>query len=311
MAFPIVGQKALGFRTFFGTWVSPGARVTFLGPAGVFEDTFTENNRVGTLNAALARCRANKGDVIFVLPGYAENIDVADFATSLVAGTNIVGVAAFASGMMPTWTFTAAAATILLDVANVTISGMKFAPGIDAVANYVTISASGCRISDCYFFNGSATTNDVETPVILATGASDAIIEGNTFLSIGNAVHTNLILVSGTSVNAFEIRNNFLYGSCATTGLINITGTGAGFRIYDNVLHQLTATTPLGIRHTDTALTGLIYNNIVAFTTDVTVLTAAINAVGVATANVRMVENYASDEDSLGGVLVPTATGLE
>lgn len=311
MAFPIVGQKALGFRTFFGTWVAPGARVTFLGPAGVFEDTFTENNRVATLNAALARCRVNKGDVIFALPGYSESVTAADFATSLVAGTKLIGVAEFGSGLMPLLTFTATDATILLDQANCTIKGFKFAPGIDAVANYITVTGSGCTISECYFFNGLSAAGDVDVPVILGNNASDFLMEGCTFLSLGSAVQTNLLLMSGTSLNAVEIVNNFFYGSCATTGLINITGTGAAIRIHDNVLHQLTATTPIGIRHTDTALTALIYDNRIAFTTDVTALTAAVTAVGVATANVRTIENYVTDEDSLGGILAPTATGLE
>jgi hypothetical protein len=311
MPFPIVGQSALGFRTFFGTWVAPGARVTFLGPAGVFEDTFTENNRVATLNAALARCRANKGDTIFALPGYSENVTTADFATSLVAGTNLIGLAPPNSGLTPLFTYTDPAASILLDVANVTIRGFKFAPGVDAIANYLNVTGSGCRISDCYFFNGLSSAGDVDVPIIVGNSASDLMIDGNTMLHIGNAVQTNLILVSGTSVNGLEIANNFLYGSCATTGLVNITGTGAAIRIHDNVLHQVTATTPIGIRHTDTALTGVIYNNLIAFTTDVTVLTAAISAVGVATANIRCMNNFACDEDSLGGVLVPTATGLE
>lgn len=311
MGLPIVGQKAIGYRTFFGTWVSPGARVTFLGPPGVFEDTFTENNRVPTLNAALARCRANKGDVIFALPGYTETIDVADFATSLVAGTQLIGVGAHASGLMPTFVFSSVASTILLDVANCTIQGFKFTTSIDAVANYVTVSASGCRVTNNYFLGGTSTSNDVDVPLILAAGASDCIVEDNTFLSVGTAVNTNLILVSGTGVNGLVIRNNYLYGSCATTGLLNITGTSQAFKIHDNVLHNITATTPLGIRHTDTALTGVIYNNMIAFTTDVTVLTAAINAVGVSTANVRSVNNFGIDEDSLGGITVPSTTNVE
>lgn len=311
MALPLVGQKTLGLRTFFGSWVAPGSRVTFLGPAGVFEDTFTENNRVGTLNAALARCRPNKHDVVFVLPGYAENVDAADFATSLVAGTQIVGVAPFGSTLMPTLTFTAAAATILLDQHSVLLHGIKFAPGIDAVANYINVTGSSCRISNCYFFNGASTSNDVEVPLIIGNNTGDFTLDECTFLSLGTAVHTNLVLASGTNMNAMEIRNNFLYGSCATTGLINITGTGQGIRIHDNVLHQLTGTTPIGIRHTDTALVAAIYDNRIAFTTDVTALTAAITAVGVSTANVRNIENYVTDEDSLGGVLAPTATGLE
>src|SRR5688500_5968941 len=109
MGLPLVGQKALGFRTMFGAWIAPGARVTFLGPAGVFEDTFTENNRVPTLAAAAARMRASKNDVIFALPGYAENISAADYVT-LVAGTKLIGLGTPGEASAPKLTWTAAAA---------------------------------------------------------------------------------------------------------------------------------------------------------------------------------------------------------
>ncbi len=310
---PLSGVKAMGLRSTFGTWLAPGGRVAaYVGSAGLFEDTYSENMRVSTLNAGLARCRSGKGDSVILLPGFSESVSSADYLSSLVPGTNIIGLGGFGTGLMPTLNFTATDATVLLNEANCSISGVKFSPSIDGVVNYVNVSASGCYVGGNYFFCGSAAAVDVGTPLIVSVGASDIIVEDNEFLGFGTAVQTNLILVSGTSsLNALKIRNNKLFGSCATTGLINLTGTGSGFWIHDNVLFNTTGTTPLGIRHTDTALTGLIYNNRVAFSTDVTVLAAAISAVGVATAEVRYIENYASDEDSLGGVLSPTATGLE
>lgn len=310
MAFPLVGSKTLGIRSYFGTWVAPGGRVTFLGPAGVFDDTFTENNRVSTLQAALARCRSGKHDVIVALPGHAENVDAADFGSNLVAGTQIVGVAPFGSSLMPAFTFTNAAGTILIDQPGVSVSGIKFTSGVDALANMVNVSASGCRISECLFFNGANSALDCDAPLI-HSGGTDFTLEDSVFYALGAAVHSQLLLVSGTNVHNLEVKNNLFSGSCPTNGVINLTGTGTAIRIHDNQIFQTSGTTPIGIRHTDTALTALVYNNRIAFTTDVTVLTAAISAVGVATANVRSIENYACDEDSLGGVLAPTATGLE
>lgn len=310
---PLVGPKSMGFRSPFGAWLAPPGRVAaYVGPAGLFEDTFSENMRVSTLNAGLARCRSGKGDSVILLPGFSESVSTADYLSSLVPGTNIIGVAPFGSQLMPTLNFTATDATILLNEANCSISGVKFSPSVDGVVNFLNVSAAGAYVGGNYFFCGSSSSVDMETALIISTGASDVIVEENEFLGIGTAVQTNMILVSGTSaLNALKLRHNRLFGSCATTGLINITGTGSGFYIHDNVLMNTTGTTPLGIRHTDTSLNGVIYNNRIAFSTDVTVLTAAISAAGVATAQVRSIENYACDEDSLGGVLVPTATGLE
>lgn len=310
MAFPLVGSKTLGVRSYLGTWVAPGGRVTFLGPTGVFEDTFTENNRVLTLQAALARCRAGKPDVIIVLPGHAENVDAADFGSNLVAGTQIVGVAPFGSSLMPNFTFTNAAGTILIDQAGVLVSGIKFTSGVDALANMVNISASGCRLSECLFDCGANSALDCDAPLIVSGGVNN-VIEDCVLYSLGAAVHTQLLLLSGSSLHGLDVKNNLFSGQCATNGVVNITGTGAAMRIHHNQIFQLSSTSPVGIRHTDTALSAMIYDNRIAFITDVTVLTAAISAAGVATANVRSIENYACDEDSLGGVLAPTATGLE
>jgi hypothetical protein len=73
----------------------------------------------------------------------------------------------------------------------------------------------------------------------------------------------------------------------------------------------VSGTAPTGIAHADTALVGTINDNRIAFTTDITVLTGAISAAGVATASVRSISNFACDEDSLGGVQAPVATNLE
>lgn len=297
MALPIVGQKALGFRTFFGTWVAPGARVTFLGPAGVFEDTFTENNRVGTLNAALARCRSNKGDVIFALPGYTEDVSSADYATSLVAGTNLVGVAAPNSGLMPTLNFTATTSTFLLDVANCAISGIKFTCGIDAVANYITASAAGCSILDCYFQTGTSSALDVTIPLIVAAGANDLRIQGNRFAGTSTAVNTNAISVTGAVDGLVITLNDFdIQAAGATNGVIEFSAAATQFRINNNTIVNRRAAAAVAIRWADLAnLAGVIGENNLAFTADITVATAALSAAGTTNHAVRAFDNLGHD----------------
>jgi hypothetical protein len=306
MGLPIVGQKALGFRTFFGTWVAPGARVTFLGPAGVFEDTFTENNRVATLNAALARCRSGKGDVIFVLPGYTEAINAADFATSLVAGTQIIGVAPFMSSIMPTWHFTATTATILLDVADVLVRGMKFTCGIDAVANYLTVSAAGCAVEDCYLQTGTSSSLDVTIPVIVAAGGNDFRFENNRVAGTSTAVNTNAISVTG-AVDGLRIQyNDFdIQAAGATNGVIEFSAAATQFRIHKNNIVNRRATAAVSVRWTDVALSGIISENNLAFAADITVASAALSAAGSTTHLVRAFDNLGHDEN-IGSAIAST-----
>lgn len=312
MGLPLVGQKAIGFRTFFGTWVSPGARVTFLGPAGVFEDTFTENNRVATLNAALARCRANKGDVIFALPGYSEDINAADFATSLVAGTNIIGVAPFNSSIMPTLSFSAIAATILQDVANVTFSGLRFVATIDAVANFLTVTAANCKVLECVFDCGTSSALDVTAPVLVNAGADNFEFAGNRVFSLSTAVTTNGLLVQGATQGVNIHDNDFdLNISGATAGVIEIGAFAVGqARIVRNVIKNRRAAAAVSIRIADTTGSeGQIVENYMSVVPDITVIGGLISAAGSTNHAWRAFQNFGHDENIGTAVVTGIGTG--
>jgi hypothetical protein len=313
-ALPLVGNSSVGIRTQYATLLPPGSKVAAY--VGAIQDDSLDAYSastllVATLDAGLARCRAGKGDVVVVLPGHTESFATADACPSLVSGTQIIGVAPFGSGLMPTFTFTGTAATFLLDQANCVMSGLKFAVGIDAVVNFVNVTGAGCYIAGNYFQCGTAAALDMNTALTIGTGASDCVVEGNQFITTSTGVNVASILVSGTAVDGFKISNNFIHTNSPTNGAVNVTGTATGFQISGNVIHNVSGTVPVGIRHSDTALVGAIYDNKIFFTTDVATLTTAITAAGVATANVRMINNFAADEDSLSGILVPTATGSE
>ncbi len=312
MGLPLVGQKSTGFRTFFGTWVAPGAQVTFLGPAGVFDASVIENSRVATLNAALARCRSGKGDVVFVLPGYSEDINAADFATSLVAGTNIVGVSGFNTGLMPTWSFSAIAATILLDVANCTISGMRFVSTIDAVANYLTVSAAGCKVTECVFDCGTSSSLDVTAPVLVNAGSDNFEFAANRMFSLSTAVTTNGVLVAGACQGVNIHDNDFdLSISGATAGVIEIGAFAVGQgRIARNIIKNRRAAAAVSIRLADTAGSeGQIVENYMSVVPDITVIGGLISAAGSSNHAWRAFQNFGHDENIGTAVVTGIGTG--
>jgi len=300
MSLPLIGQKTFGIRSLFGTWIMPGAQVTFLGPAGQFDSSFLENNRVTTLNAALARCRSGKGDIVFVLPGYSESVSAADYATSLVAGTQIVGLGPYMSSVMPTLNFTATTSTFLLDVNDVLIKGIKFTCGIDAVANYVTVSAQGCAMEDCYIQTGTSSALDVTTPIIVAAGGNDFRFERNRVAGTSTAVNTNAISVTG-AVDGLVINNNDfdIQAAGATNGVIEFSAAATQFRISKNNIVNRRAAAAVAIRWTDTAgLAGIISENNLAFLADVTVASAALSAAGSSNHAVRAFDNLGHDENA-------------
>jgi hypothetical protein len=313
---PAVGNESVGQRTAHGTWLPPGARVAaYVGPQSESTDAYSSSSLlVSTLAAGLARCRSGKGDVVAVLPGHTETVSTTTMLDSLVPGTQIIGVTQYGSGLMPTFTFSGTTTTSswALNDANVTVRGIKFNfNGADSIDAPILISADSVILDNCLFNCGSDTALDCDVPVSILTGATNCRIQNCEFLITGTAVNTNLILVSGTGVNNFMILNNYLYGNCASSGLVNITGTATGFRIANNIFHNISGTAPNGVKATDTALTGSITDNGFLFSTDITVLTGAISLAGVSTSEIRMLRNFGCDEDSLGGVLTPTATGLE
>lgn len=307
---PAVGSENVGIRTPFGTLVPPGARVAaYVGPQSESTDAYSASSLlVSTLNAGLARCRSGKGDIVFVLPGHAETITTANAFSNLVSGTRIIGVAPFGSGLMPTITYSNTAATMLLNVANVQITGMKFVPGVDAVVNYVNVSGAGCYLGGNLFNMGDDSALDMQTALILGTGATNCVVEANRFTNTGTGVSTAAITASGTGLDNLKLLANEFTCSCATTGVVNVTGTGINQLYKDNVCYNTTATTPLGFRFTDTALTALLVNNLFGFTTAVTVTTDAIKLVAVTTSNIRIINNYGVDANTVNGVVCGTGT---
>ncbi len=302
MAFPLVGPKSQGFRTFFGTWVAPGARVTFLGPAGVFEDTFTENNRVATLNAALARCRSGKGDTVFGLPGYSETIDIADFTSSLVAGVQLVGLAPFNSSLMPQLNFSTTVSTVVLDLPNVSVRGFRFVPLIDAVANFIAVTAAGCKVTDCVFECGTSSALDVTQPVIIAAGADSFEFANNRMFSLSTATHTAGIIFTGASTGV-DIHDNDI--ELSANGVITVGAFAvAQARIRNNIIKNRRAAGGPLVFITDTAGSdGVISNNYFGSVADITVVGGTIAASGSSNHGWRAFQNFGHDEN-VGTALV-------
>lgn len=182
MALPFQGRGA-GKRDEFGTYTPPGGRVVaYVHHSGEsrIDDTLQQVPVLKTLNQALNGCRPGYGDTVLVLPGHAENISTADQMSNLKAGTNIIGLGN--GGARPTFTWTAAGATFLLDQANVLLSNLRLLmdPGTGGVtvAAPITISAAGCTIDSCSIRMGTD-VNNKPTIGITTTAAADDLTLSN------------------------------------------------------------------------------------------------------------------------------------
>lgn len=297
----------------WGTLLKPGGRVAaYLRSTGAQdgEDHFAASGLlVTTLSAALKRCRSGMGDIVYVLPGDAQSISAADFASDLVAGTQIISCGRPGATNNPTWTWTATTSTFLLDVANVSLAGLNLVTGgADNVTAPITVSAAGCAIVGCHIIAGTTSALESAIPITLATGAADCLIQGNRFSATGGAVTTACLSI-GAVARPVVTHNRFITTqSSATTGVIAITGAATDVDIGWNRMYNAVED-GVGIRVADVAATGMIYNNYFGGVDAGGTVANALKAVSFAGTShiVRMFENRASDEDSATGVIAPAA----
>lgn len=306
-----------GVSTPFGITLRPGTRVAaYLRSTGAQDgdDPFTMGAPlVKDLNSACARVRSGFGDAIMVLPGHAENISTANQITNLVAGTQIIGCGAPNQSLSPTFTWTAAAATFLLNVNDVTLQNLRLnVAGADNVAAPITVTGAGVQIVGCDIAAGTSTSLDTTIPITVSTGAHDFLFANNRVYSSGGALHTQTILISA-AVNRPKILANDIdvEVSANSIGVITISAAATQVRIIGNMLSNRRANaSAAAINWTDTAgLEGIIAKNYFKFTQDITVASAALVAAGSSNHAMRAFENLGHDENIGTAIASGISTG--
>lgn len=313
---PAVGASTTGFRTPFGTWLQPGARVAaYVGPQSESTDAYVSSGLlVATLAAGLARCRAGKGDIVYVLPGHTETVSTTTMLDNLVSGTRIIGCAPMNTTLVPTFTWAGTTTTAIwaLNDANVELSGLRLNfNGADSMDTPVIVTAAGVTIRDCVILTGSSTTLDSDVGITVSTGADFCSIENNYFYSLSTAVNTNAVLVSA-AVDSFKFKNNTMFVPATSTNGILQVGAAAvvctNLEIANNVIVN-TSTGSACIGFTDVAHTGVCYNNYSGLTANTAPTTTGIVLAGTTNILVQFFENKTNDGEAKGtsGILSPAA----
>ena len=128
---------------------------------------------VATITQALAKCTADNGDVIFVMPGHAETVIAATGIDVNVDGVTILGVGDGA--LRPTITFsTDVAASVDITADDVTIRNIIGLSAIDALTKPFNITGDNC-ILDIEWHDASAAVEAER--VVLATTVSNLFVK--------------------------------------------------------------------------------------------------------------------------------------
>lgn len=210
-----------------------------------------------TLDYAIANCTASNGDVIFVMPGHAENL-AADSAVDIdVIGLKIIGLGWGSS--RPTFTCTAAAGDFKLAAASTWVQNILFLNDVDNSTGMVEVSAADCKLINCEWRESDAAKfADV---LLLTTAAADRLeISGCTF--IGNAADGAVSAIELVGADHCWIHDCYIKGNFDTGAIQCITTPSLLIRIHDCKIWQLDDTAGAAgvqmILDTVTTSTGII-----------------------------------------------------
>ena len=206
-------QQAYPGKVF---WVNNSGVLPDKGVAGSDAGPGTYLRPFATLDFAIGACTASRGDIIAVMPGYAQTITLATEIVIDTAGIAIVGLGT--GSKRPTITYgTNNTANIPITAANVTVTNFLFKSAFLNVASAITAT-------------GTSTPTDftVENCEFLDTGAA----LGFKVCVTGNA--------TDNSIDGFNFLNNRVFTLDATTvtTAISVLKVCAHIRLNDNQITQ-------------------------------------------------------------------------
>jgi hypothetical protein len=228
------------------------------------------DNALGTIDEAIGKCTAGRGDIILVAQGHqeVEATSAASLFTLDVAGVSIIGVGngAYASVVAtgvatalnrPTLIIDAADATITISAPNCRMSGFLIVSDIDNVAVGVTVAATADGfIFDNNVMRDNAANLDFLVMLSVAANAQECKILNNTFLTTAAAGGNNAILLVGANIGTV-IKGNFAYGKYATGCLLN-GAAQVNALITDNIFINSEAVIAIALH---TSSTGVLARN--------------------------------------------------
>ena len=190
------------------------------------------NKPFATIDYAIGQCTANRGDIIAVKPGHAENISAAAGITADIAGIAIIGLGFGAN--RPTLSWTAAAATLSISAANIVFANMRFVANFADVVTMFDVTGGGDNLhfEKCLFTDTSTILNALDF-ITLATGADE--LSFNECKVVGKSA-SNDSFITGVAHDGLYLTGcqiQFDVAQTAVVGLIETSGNATNVWIKD------------------------------------------------------------------------------
>lgn len=189
-----------------------------LGKTYLFVDSnFGSNGNTGTemtsalatLDAAFAKCTADKGYIIVVCPNHAETITGAGGIAHDVAGVSVVGLGV--GGQRPRFLMDGGTTvTYAISAADAYVENLVFAAGHADIVTCFDVTAAGAHIHNCEFVENTTAENFLSC--IAATSTTD------------------------NNADNLRVTNNYMYQvDAATVGFITTAADVTGAQVTDNI----------------------------------------------------------------------------
>jgi hypothetical protein len=199
---------------------------------------------LATVDYAIGLCTANKGDVIYVLPGHAESFSAADGFDVDVAGVKVIGLGW--GSQRPTFTFADTDATVAIGAASVWLQNLRFVAGLSAVVVGVNVEAAGvaCTIKDCEWYWGGTTGWDFLQSLNINVGAHRATVEGCKFLAEPAVAGASTAIQLVGAVHNVTVERCQFMGDYSLACMSAITTLSQHLIFKDNLVHNTDAGEP-------------------------------------------------------------------
>lgn len=250
-------------------WVSNSTALLDGQVAGSDGNIGSFDRPLATIVGAIAKCVANRGDVIFVKPGHAETVSSATAFLANVAGVAIIGLGVGTN--RPTITFdTATTATIAVSADNICFQNFRFVANLLSIAAPFTLStAKQFTVEKCDFLDTSSILNFLN--IVKSTGAANTVdgltFNDNIWNGLGTTSVNSTILTANDIDSLTVLRNRIKLARTATAAaLVTVTaGVLTNLNCGDNATYTKQTATTGGslISVGGTTSNGFVYRNFV------------------------------------------------
>lgn len=216
-------------------WVNGSSVLGEGAVAGSDSGNGTYTHPFATIDYAVGRCTASRGDIIVVMPGHTETVTAAAGLDLDVAGIALVGLGS--GELRPTINFTTAVgADMDVDAANITMVNFLFTGGIDALTGPIDINASDFKLIDCETRDVTGQATDF---IVTDANADRLLIDGWVHRGAAAAgADTAITIVGGDNIT---IKNFNIDGNFAVAAIENVTTAAVNLSVYgDSVSYART-----------------------------------------------------------------------